>query len=233
MGPWSREDISYCKCTDLSYSHSHCPCDSCDGKAVSRATEYRHWKDAMTSAMHADQGDTDGDSTGNGGDGGDSTDRNRDGGGTSGSDGNRDGGNDENGGGGGDSADGNDGENRNEGDDGVGNNGSGIGDGGNDDNGDGDDGGRSNNDMVKNDVIKAVIKAFQLNDDINGSQQNLLRIVEYGKELYCKGDSTLKELWPNTWQGCVRLLEHNGYKGPKNMFVCLKLMMIILVDILL
>ena len=75
--------------------------------------------------------------------------------------------------------------------------------------------------MVKNDIIKAVTKAFQLNDDVNGSQQNLLNILEYGKELYCKGDLLLQEQWPKTWQGCVHLIEQNGYKGPKTMYVCL------------
>ena len=82
--------------------------------------------------------------------------------------------------------------------------------------GDGDDGG-SGGDEVKND-IKAVTKAFQL-DEVNSSQQNFLSILEYGKDLYCKGDTMLLEQWPTTWQGSLRLLERNGYKEPKN--VCL------------
>ena len=40
---WDREDITYCKCPSLKYAHAHCPCEECDGKAVSRSTEYRHW----------------------------------------------------------------------------------------------------------------------------------------------------------------------------------------------
>lgn len=40
---WSRDDISCCRCSDLKSLHVHCPCDSCCGKAVARATEYRHW----------------------------------------------------------------------------------------------------------------------------------------------------------------------------------------------
>ena len=40
---WSRDDISCCRCSDLNSLHAHCPCNSCCGKAVARATEYRHW----------------------------------------------------------------------------------------------------------------------------------------------------------------------------------------------
>ena len=40
---WSRDEVSCCNCPDFNSVHAHCPCDSCCGKAVSRATEYRHW----------------------------------------------------------------------------------------------------------------------------------------------------------------------------------------------
>lgn len=40
---WSRDDISCCTCSDSNSLHVHCPCDTCCGKAVARATEYRHW----------------------------------------------------------------------------------------------------------------------------------------------------------------------------------------------
>ena len=43
---WSREQITYCSCNSLSYKHAHCPCSRCNGKAVSRSTEYRHWIEA-------------------------------------------------------------------------------------------------------------------------------------------------------------------------------------------
>lgn len=44
---WNREDVSYCKCSDVAYTHSHCPCHECNGRAVSRSTEYRHWQIAQ------------------------------------------------------------------------------------------------------------------------------------------------------------------------------------------
>jgi len=43
---WTRKEVTYCSCTALSYTHAHCPCLICNGKAVSRSTEYRHWLEA-------------------------------------------------------------------------------------------------------------------------------------------------------------------------------------------
>ena len=40
---WDRDDILCCKCSSLRFMHAHSPCEECDGKAVSRSTEYRHW----------------------------------------------------------------------------------------------------------------------------------------------------------------------------------------------
>ena len=52
MATWTREDVSYCSCTALSYIHSHCPCQQCNGKAVSRSTEYRHWQEASLTGLY-------------------------------------------------------------------------------------------------------------------------------------------------------------------------------------
>lgn len=41
---WARSDVSTCTCPDLNYRHSHCPCESCNGRAVSSSTEYIHWE---------------------------------------------------------------------------------------------------------------------------------------------------------------------------------------------
>ena len=35
--------MTSCTCPSLKYTHVHCPCERCEGKAVSRAVEYRHW----------------------------------------------------------------------------------------------------------------------------------------------------------------------------------------------
>ena len=40
---WRRYDVTSCTCPSLKYTHVHCPRERCEGKAVSRAVEYRHW----------------------------------------------------------------------------------------------------------------------------------------------------------------------------------------------
>lgn len=49
-GGWNRKSVSYCFCAALKYAHAHCPCERCGGKAVSRYTEYKHWKDSKALA---------------------------------------------------------------------------------------------------------------------------------------------------------------------------------------
>ena len=43
---WSRGEITSCNCSDKAYHHVHCPCYFCNGQAVDRHTEFRHWKSA-------------------------------------------------------------------------------------------------------------------------------------------------------------------------------------------
>ena len=66
-----------------------------------------------------------------------------------------------------------------------------------------------------------VLKAFQLMEDMKGSHKNLLEIVNYGKELYCKGNSELLSRWPTSWNACMGLLRKAGYKEPITYYVCL------------
>lgn len=55
---------------------------------------------------------------------------------------------------------------------------------------------------VKQEVIKAVLNAMSLNEEVNGSQNSFISILDYGKNLHCSGanDSSLKEYWPTSWQ---------------------------------
>ena len=47
MAYWSRNQVSYCNCAELQYTHAHCPCNCCQGKDISRSTEYHHWQQAQ------------------------------------------------------------------------------------------------------------------------------------------------------------------------------------------
>ena len=204
---WERGDVTYCKCSSLSYCHTHCPCEDCEGKAISRATEYRYWKKARTIFLSENRGGNDAcieqiESTH--GDGTNDTEERK-----------------------------NDvlyvdeietdtsikavAQNRSSPE-------------------------RSPTPVddqqidapaplldsstasdIKQVVIQAVLNAMSLNDEVNGSQQNFMSILEYGKNLSCKGANnfSLKEYWPSSWQSSVRLLKDNGYKDPKELFTCL------------
>lgn len=50
-----------------------------------------------------------------------------------------------------------------------------------------------------------------------------MSILDHGKNLYCNGanDSSLKGYWPTSWQSSMQLLKDNGYKDPKEFFICL------------
>ena len=62
-----------------------------------------------------------------------------------------------------------------------------------------------------------------LMEEVHGSQQDFLHILQYGKDLYCKGSKTSdsSKLWPTSWQSSMKLLTQNGYKSPVEYFVCL------------
>ena len=45
--PWNHCDIVSCSCPSSYSAHVHCPCQKCNGRAVSRSTEYRHWNDTI------------------------------------------------------------------------------------------------------------------------------------------------------------------------------------------
>lgn len=64
---------------------------------------------------------------------------------------------------------------------------------------------------VKQEVIKAVLNAMSLNEEVNGSQNSFISILDYGKNLYCSStnDSSLKEYWPTSWQSSMQLLKDN------------------------
>jgi len=73
---------------------------------------------------------------------------------------------------------------------------------------------------VKMDIMKAVLEAFQLAEEMDASQRYFMRILQYGKEQYCKGTAgaRFEHLWP---QSAIKMLEDQGYQDAVNYFVCL------------
>lgn len=74
---------------------------------------------------------------------------------------------------------------------------------------------------IDHDIAVAVLKAFKLMEDMKGSHKNLLDIVNYGKELYCKGNSDLLSRWPTSWSACIGVLKKAGYVEPITFYICL------------
>ena len=211
---WDREDIISCKCGDVTYTHAHCPCEYCDGRAVSRSTEYRHWQIAQSQwGLFSENcgGDPEDHESDEDGENGDGTGDHEDGDGT------------------GDHEDGDSTGDHEDDDDNAGghNNSDGSSSGSiDDDNTDGDDENAPHGPEVNvsNDVIGAITQAMTITEEVSGSQQNFLSILNYGKELYCKGKENKDEIesqWPNSWQKALRLLETKGYRDPKDVFICL------------
>lgn len=48
--PWSRDEISSCNCDEKPFIHVHCKCWNCQGRAVHRSTELRHWRGVCISS---------------------------------------------------------------------------------------------------------------------------------------------------------------------------------------
>ena len=56
---------------------------------------------------------------------------------------------------------------------------------------------------VENTILHAVLNAMKIQQEFSGSQEQFMRILNYGRDLYCKGDSGLQNRWPSSWQSCV------------------------------
>jgi len=71
--------------------------------------------------------------------------------------------------------------------------------------------------------MSAVVKAFQLAEEMNASQQHFMQILGYGKEQYCKGSGTCisERFWPNSWESATAMLRNKGCQDPEDYFVCL------------
>ncbi|KAL5494533.1 hypothetical protein EMCRGX_G015886 [Ephydatia muelleri] len=71
---------------------------------------------------------------------------------------------------------------------------------------------------IEHDVLEAVLDAL---DDFSTSQEHFMRVLSYGRDLYCKGDPQLLRYWPRSWQAVTKLLKMKGYKEPITYQICL------------
>lgn len=71
------------------------------------------------------------------------------------------------------------------------------------------------------DIVIAVLRALKISDTMCGSQMDFMQILEYGRDLYCKGDSEMLAKWPSSINACMKLLKSAGYKDPSTYYICL------------
>ncbi|KAL5497095.1 hypothetical protein EMCRGX_G013500 [Ephydatia muelleri] len=74
---------------------------------------------------------------------------------------------------------------------------------------------------VENTILHAVLNAMKIQQEFSGSQEQFMRILNYDRDLYCKGDSGLQNRWPSSWQSCVAILQAQGYTEPRKLYICL------------
>ena len=74
---------------------------------------------------------------------------------------------------------------------------------------------------IENDILVAVLRAFQLTEEANGSQKSFMDILNFGRDMYCKGDADILKKWPKSWSACMAILKEKGYKDPKTHYICI------------
>ena len=74
---------------------------------------------------------------------------------------------------------------------------------------------------IEDDITGAIIKAFCMIDDMGGSQKNLMEVITFGRDLYCKQSTEAKNMWPKNYSACLQVLRRAGYKDPVKYHVCL------------
>lgn len=207
---WNRDTVACCYCSALRYVHSHCPCHKCNGKAVSRSTEYRHWEEAnlaqsLTAHAHSigpeimevqQVANSEIDST---------EDMELSSTGSS------------------EHAAGTLTTCANPlsittstsvlADDDL------------------DPEQQPDHELsstqntfgkdISSDIVIAVLRAITMVDSMGESQKSLLQILEFGRDCYCKGDSEMSKQWPSSWSACMNTLKRAGYKDPITYYICL------------
>ena len=74
---------------------------------------------------------------------------------------------------------------------------------------------------VEMEITCAILKALNLVDQMQGSVADFEDVFTFLKELFCRNDAELEELWPRNWWETQKLLKTCGYKDPRKLYICL------------
>ena len=70
-------------------------------------------------------------------------------------------------------------------------------------------------------ILYEVIRAFDLVDQMHGSHSDFNDLLEFARDLYCKDDVGLRQKWPKDYRAAKKLLYDLGFVDAKIYFVCL------------
>ena len=70
-------------------------------------------------------------------------------------------------------------------------------------------------------IREAVLGAMKIQSEFSSSRAHFLKVLNYGRDLYCKGDPNVIKYWPKTWQDCISLLSGEGYTEAIQYWICL------------
>ena len=79
----------------------------------------------------------------------------------------------------------------------------------------------SNVNTVEMEITCAILRALNLVDQMQGSVADFEDVLLFSKELFCRNDAELEELWPSNWWETQKLLKTCGYKDPRELYICL------------
>ena len=103
--------------------------------------------------------------------------------------------------------------------DGDGDDGGGEGSGGGGAGGGDSSGGRGTNDdddhNIKEEIVSCILRGLILAEEMKSSIKSMENLLEYEKDLFCKGDHNLEKYWPSNWRETKKLLKEVGYGDPK------------------
>ena len=70
-------------------------------------------------------------------------------------------------------------------------------------------------------IREAVLRAMKIQSEFSSSRAHFLKVLNYGRDLYCKGDPIVLKYWPKTWHDCISLLSGEGYTEAIQYWICL------------
>jgi len=76
-------------------------------------------------------------------------------------------------------------------------------------------------DDIDADILKSVLKAFNLAKEMGALQKNFMDIVMFERDLYYQGIIDKVNRWPKNYSTCMQVLWNAGYTNPVTYHVCL------------